>query len=104
MLEFLEQEGVRIIRTPFRGTQLRRLRGAVRSVDQGGVPRSRQPAGGTASSPDVAEFVAHYHGERNHRGIGKARLIQPVRQASGQGPVRRRLRIGGMLNYYYRAA
>jgi len=51
----------------------------------------------------VAEFVAHYHGERNHRGIGNA-LIQPLGQASGQGPVRRRLRIGGMLNYYYRAA
>jgi hypothetical protein len=31
-------------------------------------------------------------------------LIQPLERAEGQGRVRRRQRIGGMLNYYYRAA
>jgi putative transposase len=51
----------------------------------------------------IAEFVAHYHGERNHQGIGNE-LIQSLERASGQGPVRRRQQIGGMLNYYYRAA
>ncbi|HEU4687822.1 MAG TPA: hypothetical protein VFS23_05650 [Vicinamibacterales bacterium] len=51
----------------------------------------------------IAEFVAHYHGERNHQGIGNE-LIQPLTGAVGHGPVRRRQRIGGMLNYYYLAA
>jgi hypothetical protein len=51
----------------------------------------------------IAEFAAHYHGERNHQGIGNE-LIQSLGRTSGQGPVRRRQRIGGMLNYYYRAA
>ena len=51
----------------------------------------------------IAEFVTHYHAERNHQGIGNE-LIQPLRRANGQGLVRRRQRIGGMLNYYYRAA
>jgi hypothetical protein len=51
----------------------------------------------------IAEFVAHYHAERNHQGIGNE-LIQPFERAEGQGRVRCRQRIGGMLNYYYRAA
>jgi transposase InsO family protein len=50
----------------------------------------------------IAEFVARYHTERNHQGIGNE-LIQPLEQA-GQGRVRSRQRIGGLLNYYYRAA
>ena len=51
----------------------------------------------------IAEFVAHYHGERNHQGIGNE-LIQPLARADEHGPVRRRERIGGLLNYYCRAA
>lgn len=51
----------------------------------------------------VAAFVAHYHAERNHQGLGNE-LIQPLKQSDRSGPVRRRQRIGGMLNYYYRAA
>ena len=51
----------------------------------------------------IAEFVAHYHAERNHQGIGNE-LIQPLTRTDGQGVVRRRQRIGGMLNFYYRAA
>ena len=50
----------------------------------------------------IAEFVAHYHGERNHQGIGNE-LIRPLDRAAGRGSVRRRQRVGGMLNYYYRA-
>ena len=51
----------------------------------------------------MAEFVAHYHAERNHQGIGNE-LIQPLRRTNTLGSVRRRQRMGGMLNYYYRAA
>ena len=51
----------------------------------------------------IAEFVTHYHAERNHQGIGNE-LIQPLGRADGQGRVCRRQRIGGVLNYYYRAA
>ena len=51
----------------------------------------------------IADFVAHYHGERNHQDIGNE-LIQPLRRAPVQTPVRRHQRMGGVLNYYYRAA
>jgi hypothetical protein len=51
----------------------------------------------------IADFVVHYQRELNHQGIGNE-LIQPLRALNGQGPVRRHQRIGGMLNYYHRAA
>jgi hypothetical protein len=52
----------------------------------------------------VAEFMAHYHTERNHQGLDN-RLIRakrssvPVHRAVG-----RRIRLGGMLSFYHYAA
>ena len=52
----------------------------------------------------IREFIAHYHGEINHQGLGN-RLITPVEVIGAKtGSVRRRQRLGGMLNYYYRGA
>ena len=52
----------------------------------------------------VSEFVAHSHAERNHQGLGN-RLIAPVSDnAAIGGRVIRRQRLGGLLNYYLRAA
>ena len=51
----------------------------------------------------IAEFIEHYHHERNHQGLGNE-LIDPGFPRRGTGCVRRRERLGGLLNYYYRAA
>jgi hypothetical protein len=51
----------------------------------------------------IAEFVAHYHGERNHQGLGND-LIDQLQQQPACGLVRRRQRLGGILSFYYRAA
>ena len=52
----------------------------------------------------TSEFLAHYHGERNHQGIGN-RLIDPDEGVGEDaGVVRCRERLGGMLRYYYRKA
>jgi len=52
----------------------------------------------------IGEYVAHYHGERNHQGL-ENRLIQcDGRNGDRDGRVARRGRLGGMLNYYSRAA
>jgi transposase InsO family protein len=52
----------------------------------------------------IQEFVAHYHLERNHQRL-RNRLIVPIDAATEKtGPVRRRQRLGGILNYYYRDA
>ena len=52
----------------------------------------------------VHEYVAHYHGERNHQGLGN-RLLQrapsPVRSGTD---VQRRVRLGGLLSFYHREA
>ena len=53
----------------------------------------------------IQEFTAHYHTERHHQGLGN-RLIMPdsAQCVRNTGEVRRRERLGGMLNYYYRDA
>ncbi len=52
----------------------------------------------------LSEFVAHYHGERNHQGLGNC-LIAPEEEVGRmEGDIHRRERLGGMLNYYYREA
>ena len=75
--------------------RLRRGRGAIRLVwiaDVGNL----QPRGCRAA-------WLRYAAAANHQGIGNE-FIRPLRRADGQGRVRRRHRIGGELNYYYRAA
>ena len=50
------------------------------------------------------DFVAHCHIERNHQGL-QNQLIHPrLGDFEGPGPITRRTRIGGLLNYYHRAA
>ena len=52
----------------------------------------------------VREYLAHYHAERNHQGLGN-RLIAPVKTANQKtGTVHRNRRLGGTLNFYYRDA
>jgi hypothetical protein len=53
--------------------------------------------------PPASEFVAHYHGERNHQGLQNT-LIAGALATDGSGRVHRRPRLGGLLNYYERAA
>ena len=48
------------------------------------------------------EFVAHYHRERNHQGLGNE-LITPATAAAHGTRVRCRDRLGGLLQYYQRA-
>jgi transposase InsO family protein len=49
------------------------------------------------------EYIAHYHIERPHQGLGGA-LIQPANDHASDGPLVKRERLGGVLNYYYREA
>ncbi len=50
------------------------------------------------------EYIAHYHAERNHQGLGN-RLLEPTHAAgSTDDPIQHRERLGGILNFYYREA
>jgi hypothetical protein len=52
----------------------------------------------------IQEFVAHYHMERNHQGLNNRLLTGTELLAGATGRVRKRERVGGLLNYYYREA
>jgi transposase InsO family protein len=52
----------------------------------------------------IREFTAHYHLERNHQGLGNRLIVPCVTEPGTSGVIRRRQRLGGMLNYYYRQA
>jgi hypothetical protein len=52
----------------------------------------------------ITEYVAHYHYERNHQGIENALIAGVPVANSDVGRIRRRARLGGLLNYYHRAA
>lgn len=50
----------------------------------------------------LTEFVAHYHEERPHQGIGNV-IPKPAAEAMPRiGPVLRHERLGGLLSYYHR--
>src|SRR5262245_26745463 len=53
----------------------------------------------TRTNERCAEFVEHYHRERNHQGVGN-RLITSAPASDTTGRVRRRPRLGGLLNFY----
>jgi putative transposase len=48
--------------------------------------------------------MAHYHEERKHEGLNNTLNRAEPRAAAIDAFVHRRQRLGGMLNYYYRAA
>jgi transposase InsO family protein len=52
----------------------------------------------------IQNFVAHYHAERNHQGLANQLISPEAGHLDNAGEVQRRQRLGGMLNYYYRAA
>jgi transposase InsO family protein len=52
----------------------------------------------------IQNFVAHYHGERHHQGLANQLISPEAGHLGSAGEVQRRQRLGGMLNYYYRAA
>ncbi len=50
----------------------------------------------------LREYAVHYNTERPHQAMGNKPLgpTEPIRD----GPIRRRARLGGVLNHYYRDA
>ncbi len=52
----------------------------------------------------VTEYVVHYHTERNHQGLGNELLTPLPASANDTSPIVSRERLGGILNYYCRAA
>jgi len=52
----------------------------------------------------ASEFTVHYHRERNHQGLDNKLICPDPKLVREGGDVKRRERLGGLLNYYYRTA
>jgi putative transposase len=101
--ELLETSGVRVIQTPFRAPNCNaHAERFVRSVKEECLDRLI-PLGERHFRRALADFVVHYHRERNHQGLGNE-VIDGLEVQPQNGRVRRRQRVGGLLSYYYRAA
>ena len=52
----------------------------------------------------LSEFSKHYHGERNHQGLGNKLIDPEALVGRTSGAVQCREHLGGLLKYYYRSA
>ena len=52
----------------------------------------------------TVSFLAHYHAERNHQGLGNKLIESGPEVGQATGEVECRKRLGGLLNYYHRRA
>ena len=99
----LRDAGTRVVLTPARAPNANAYAERfVRSIKEECLDRMI-PIGERHFRRAVAEYVEHYHADRNHQGIGN-RLISGPSVSQMTGRVRRRPRLGGLLNFYARAA
>jgi putative transposase len=52
----------------------------------------------------ISQYLAHYHGERNHQGLANQLIAPESALGNHSGQVRRRDRLAGLLSYYARDA
>ena len=101
--QLLNESGIRVVQTPYQAPNANAYAERfVRSIRDECLDRVIL-VGERHLRRTLAEFVVHYPAERNHQGIGNALIdgLPPRRLAGG---TRRRQRLGGLLNYYDRAA
>jgi putative transposase len=100
--ERLEEAGIRVVQTPYQAPNANAYAERfVRSIKEECLERI-VPIGEWHFRRAVTEYVAHYRRERNHQGLENA-LIEPAPVNVG-GRVHRQSRLGGLLNFYKRAA
>jgi transposase InsO family protein len=99
----LREAGIRVVLIPERAPNANAYAERfVRSIEEECLDRII-PIGERHFRRAVAEFVAHYHGERNHQGLDNQLIVgTPVIDIASR--VRRHPRLGWLLNFYKRAA
>jgi transposase InsO family protein len=102
--EVLKSSGVETVKLPTRSANLNAYAERfVRSIKSECLAQII-PLGERHLRHAVKEYTEHYHVERNHQGIGN-RLVDDQRAVlDSSGRIERRERLGGLLNYYCRAA
>jgi transposase InsO family protein len=101
---FLVREGMDVIRLPPRSPNLNAFAERfVRSIKSECLRRMIF-LGQALLRRAIEQYIAHYHLERNHQGLDNHLLKPPPVIAPLNAPIKRRQRLGGMLNFYYREA
>ena len=101
--QILHTSGIRLVQTPFQAPNANAYAERfVRSIKHECLARMI-PLGECHLQRALREFVEHYHGERNHQGLDNE-LIAGAPATGTVGRIHRRPRLGGLLNYYARAA
>jgi len=101
--DMLRQAGAKPVRLPRRSPNLNAfIERFIRSIKEECLNRVI-PLGESHLRELIREYIAHYHVERPHQGLG-GMLIQPSSDHAADGPLVKRERLGGLLNYYYREA
>jgi transposase InsO family protein len=101
-LDMLAQTGVQSVKLPPRSPNLNAYAERfVRSIKESCLERMVL-FGECSLRKAIHEFMAHYHSERNHQGLGNRLIIPETGKIGKTGPIVRSERLGGMLNYYYR--
>jgi transposase InsO family protein len=102
--DFLKREGIAVIRLPPRSPNLNaHAERWVRGV-RGECLSRLIPIGRGMLRRALREYGAHFHQERNHQGLGNVLILPHASSKHRGGLVIRRPRLGGLLNYYERAA
>jgi hypothetical protein len=100
----LREAGIEAVRLPPRSPNLNAwIERFMRSIKSECVTRMIF-FGGDSLRRAVREYLAHYHAERNHQGLGNAIIAPMPSPTKAVGRVRCRERLGGMLRYYHREA
>jgi putative transposase len=100
----LGEAGIRIVLTPYRAPNANAYAERfVRSIKEECLDRLI-PIGERHFRRAITEYVEHYHRERNHQGIENALIAGTPATGTVMGRIHRRSRLGGLLNYYDRAA
>ena len=100
---FLKEQGVEVIRLPPKSPNLNAYAERfVRSIKEECLNRMIF-IGEASMRRALCEFMAHYHAERNHQGLGNWLIRAEQPSVPTCGPVDRRIRLGGMLSFYHYA-
>ena len=100
----LESSGVSSVKLPSRSPNLNAYAERfVRSIKSECLAQVI-PVGEAHLRRAIREYVEHYHGERNHQGIGNRLIESEGDDLRRSGSIECRDRLGGLLRYYCRAA
>ncbi|MGO8928369.1 MAG: integrase core domain-containing protein [Limisphaerales bacterium] len=100
----LEAAGIESVRLPARSPNLNAFAERfVRTIRESCLDRMVL-IGESSLHQATSQFVLHYHRERNHQSMGNKILRPEFTPFATVGTIKRRRRLGGLLNYYCREA